>query len=637
MEWIDDVEAFQRRAAQKEGKQLVEEMRKTVGDFMEHFQDDPEVESGWGHAYFCSECGSFLEINPRDPHHHRCPHCGKIMEGPEYDGAWVYLYRYDAVMSALGAAVLYRITREEEYLAYFQRVVGFYAENWYRFCEHGRHTWPSGNGKITPQALNEAIFLVKICTGLALLMEDLPTQFLEQVKAWFLLPCAYFLDVQKRRIHNIPCWINAAVGTAGLMTGQDDLIQRAFSRPFGLSDQVRGGGVTASGFWYEGSIHYHFFTLEAFMNTLLFARFYGQEIPQDVTERIYGMLIAPCQYAFSNGELPNPNDGWPNLNLKTYSFIYEMGARIFREDAEKGRHLAALSAKIRQLSIQRVAVPLSYPTYAGDVSLEWLLYAQEAEKTEMEKIPYFQRSYVFEASQFATLKTKNVEVFYKFGHCTASHAHPDKMNVEIRAFGQRVSHDLSNCGYAAKLCAEFHRTSVSHNTVVMDGKNHPTTDPGQLLSFDGKEISARAPEAYPGIHFVRQLQLENDILRDTFRIENPQKQWHTWDFFLHLDGRILDMPETEPGELGYRENGYAYLHNPRKMCTKEELCLHWEFAGGVEGEQRLILRDKELWICESPDNPPSKEKNRVSLLIRSREAEPVFEQTWKFIQKGLET
>lgn len=47
-----------------------------------------------------------------------------------------------------------------------------------------------------------------------------------------------------------------------------------------------------------------------------------------------------------NGKLPNPNDGWPNLNLKTSSFIYEMGARIFREEAEKGRHLAALSAKI---------------------------------------------------------------------------------------------------------------------------------------------------------------------------------------------------------------------------------------------------------------------------------------------------
>ena len=76
------------------------------------------------------------------------------------------------------------------------------------------------------------------------------------------------------------------------------------------------------------------------------------------------------------------------------------------------------------------------------------------------------------------------------------------------------------------------------------------------------------------------------------------------------------------------------------ICTTPGRCVqkrNSEFAGGVEGEQRLILRDKELWICESPDNPPSKEKKRVSLLIRSREEEPVFEQTWKFTQKGVET
>ena len=97
------------------------------------------------------------------------------------------------------------------------------------------------------------------------------------------------------------------------------------------------------------------------------------------------------------------------------------------------------------------------------------------------------------------------------------------------------------------------------------------------------------------------------------------------------------MPETESGELGYLENGYVYLHNPRRVRAKEELCLHWEFAEGVEGEQHLVLKDQELWICESPDNPPSKERNRVSLLVRSREEEPAFEQTWKFTQKGTKT
>lgn len=621
MEWIEDMKAFREKAGQAEGRRLTEAMEKSVRFFTEHFRDDPRVESGWGHAYFCSDCGSFLRFDPEDAHRHQCPHCGKIMEGATYDGAWVYLYRYDAVMSALSAAVLYRLTEEEKYLAHFRRIVGFYGENWYRFCEHGRHTWPSGNGKITPQALNEAIFLVRICTGLAILKDRLPPLFMEQMREWLLVPCAYFLDVQKRRIHNIPCWINAAVGAAGLLSGQEDLIQRAFHKPFGLIDQVRNGGVTASGFWYEGSIHYHFFTLESFLNTLLFARVYGQEIPKDVEERIYEMLIAPCRYAFSDGTLPNPNDGWPNLNLKTYSFLYEMGAWVF------GGRLPALAAAIRGLSIERTAVPLSYPIYAGDVSLEWLLYAQKEERAEL---PYFRRSYVFEASRFATLRAKDLEVFFKFGHLTPSHAHPDKMTVEIQAFGERISHDLSNCGYAARLCGEFHRTSVSHNTVVMDGKNHPTTDPGVLLSFHEKEIEAKAPEAYPGIAFIRRLLLEEGRLQDEFRVENPQKQPHTWDFMMHLDGYIENMPEVRPGDLGYRENGYAYLSCPKRAEADSEILLEWKFADGVRGKQKILLENKELWICESPDNPPDKGRNRVSLLIRSFEKDPVFRQEWNF-------
>ena len=66
--------------------------------------------------------------------------------------------------------------------------------------------------------------------------------------------------------------------------------------------------------------------MEAFLNQLLFARLYHKEIPQDVERTIYEMMLAPCKMAFSNSVLPNPNDGWPNLNLKTYSYLYEMAS-----------------------------------------------------------------------------------------------------------------------------------------------------------------------------------------------------------------------------------------------------------------------------------------------------------------------
>ena len=635
MRYIDCMQQLLQRAKSREGEQLLSGLRKNVSRWMEHFSDDPTIESGWGHVYFCPKCGTFLTFDLENPHIHRCSCCGNIVTGAEYDASWVYLYRYDALMSAVQSAVLYRVDGERRYLDYFIKVIGFYGENWYRFCEHGRNTWPSGNGKITPQALNEAIFLVRVCGGLELLRDVLPQEWLTNISQWMLIPCAYFLDAQKRWIHNIPCWLNAAVAAVGLMTNNTDLIDRAFYRRYGFSDQVRGGGVTSSYFWYEGSIHYNFFTLEAFMNTLLFARIYNQEIPEDVEDTIYQMLLAPCKYAFSCGQLPNPNDGWPNLGLKTYSFIYEMGAKIFSQ-RKGGEEIAALAQVIREMPYTRVPVPLSYPTYVGDVSLEWLLFGQPAKEETIKCLPYFKGSHLFEASNFATLRYGAIELFHKFGHCTPSHAHPDKMTIEVRAFGERITHDLSNCGYAAKLCPEFHRTTVSHNTVVMDGRNHPGVDPGTVLHYGQDHLYTKAQSAYEGIDFLRKIVLTQDGFSDVFSVENKaeEKECHTFDWVFHLDGTLMEPVDGQPDELGYVQAGYAYLTNVQRVTQTGTITLTWQFSGGVVGIQTIETSGKILYIAKSPDNPPAQDgSGRTTLLLRSREVSPTFVQNWRFYRK----
>ena len=633
MEFLSSVEEFRERAGSVRGRKLVKEIRENVDRFEEAFTDDVNIESGWGHVYFCSKCGSFLHFDIASPHVHRCRFCGNEEIGPQYDASWMYLRRYDAIMSALQAAVLYKLNREERDLEYFKKVVGFYAENWYKFCEHGRHTWPSGNGKITPQALNEAIFLIKAAQGLELLKNDLPEEFMRNVKNWFLIPCAYFLDVQKRKIHNIPCWLNAAVGTAGLMCGNADLIDRAFTRQFGFADQVRGGGVTASYFWYEGSIHYNFFTLEAFMNTMLFAGIYGQEVPEDVRNTVYRMLLAPCRYAFANGRLPNPNDGWPNLNLKTYSFIYEMGAKIFAGTPE-GREIASLADRINHLAIKRVAVPLSYPTYAGDVSLEWLLFGENSHEESVQP-QLFTESCLFEASNFVILKTPGTEVFHKFGHNSPSHAHPDKMNIEVQYKGTQITHDLSNCGYAARLCPEFHRTSVSHNTVVRNGENHPTTQMGKLVSYSETSAETLSVEAYPNTDFRRAITVQENGFTDTFSVEQKTGEKAVFDWVFHVDGVLTEEPAAEAAELKVTENGYSFIHDVKKVAGSD-VTLHWAFADGVTGVQHLSLEGKELFIGKSPDNPPDKERERTTLIMRSAEHSPVFTQEWSFAKEAAD-
>ena len=64
-------------------------------------------------------------------------------------------------------------------------------------------------------------------------------------------------------IHNIQCWKNSAVGLAGFATGNQELIREAIDDPDrGFRAQI-ARGVTDDGLWFEGSLGYHRYTMDA--------------------------------------------------------------------------------------------------------------------------------------------------------------------------------------------------------------------------------------------------------------------------------------------------------------------------------------------------------------------------------------
>lgn len=621
MDYIENLSASLHNAGTPQGRALMNKMREDVRWFEENFEDDPRRLSGWGHQYFCADDGAFLTFDRSSPKAHRCPICGRVYTEENYNAAWIYLYRYAALMSALEAAALYRLEGENHYLEHFCRMISFYSDHYEEFAVHGKGPTTSGNGKITPQALNEAIFLVRTVNGLEMLKNVLPADFLEGVCNNLLLPGARFVNAQKKIIHNIPCWINAAVGTVGLFTGNAELVELAFDAPLGMFDQVRRG-VTESFFWYEGSIHYNCFTLEAFLNQLLFAALYKKKIPADVWDTVYNMMLAPCRMAFSNGVLPNPNDGWPNLNLKTYSYLYEIASKVFDRE-ELQNILAAIYAQ----TVPRTALPMSSPVYDGDYCMEWLLFSRP-DRREACTMPYWTDSCNFDASCYAMLRRKHCEVFFKYGHRSPSHAHPDKMNLEVTAFGTAVSRDLSNCGYAARLCDEYHRTSVSHNTVVVDGESHPGTQPGECLAYNGREAAliARVGDAYPGVDFRRSVRLSDIGFADEFVVLGVKA--HTIDWFFHVEGEPDSIPESTEASLGYTCNGYQHLQQVRQIrCKDSVLRLNWNF-GSVRGVQELEVMGMQVYLCRSYDNPVN--RMRWTVILRAEGPGALFAQRWQF-------
>ena len=622
MQYIEDIRIVHENAQTEHGRRLMERMHTDVLWFAENFEDSPKALSGWGHHYFCVQDGAFLNYDRTLPHSHRCPICGDVYEGGNFDAAWIYLYRYEALMSAIEAAALYRLEGNEVYLQHFQHILSFYSDHYQEFEVHGKGPTTSGNGKITPQALNEAIFLVKAVNGLEILREALSNSFVQDVCRKLLIPGARFVNEQKKIIHNIPCWINSAVGAVGLFAGDDELVRLAFDAPLGLADQVRRG-VTKSHFWYEGSIHYNCFTLEAFLNQILMARIHQKKIPEDVDRAVYDMLLAPCQMAFSNGVLPNPNDGWPNLNLKTYSYLYEMAAKIY--DSDELRHILA---DIYSQQAQRTALPMSSPVYAGDYCLEWLLFSRPM-GWEVKRLEIWSESVNFEPSCYAMLREENCEIFFKYGHRSPSHAHPDKMNLEVMAFGAPISRDLSNCGYAAPLCNEYHRTSVAHCTVVLDGYSHPDTQPGECRFWrqHPAALSAHVKNAYPGVDFVRSVTLKKNGFFDCFDVQSREE--HIIDWFFHVEGEPISPPESESASLGFEQDGYQHLKEVRVINSAAPLLrLCWRFADRVVGIQELKMQGVKAYLCKSYDNPVN--RLRWTVILRAHGCDACFSQNWQF-------
>jgi hypothetical protein len=595
---------------------LMNKIRSQVEWYEHNFNDSPEGESGWGHHYFCNVDGMPLEFDRSSPKEHRCPLCGRIFSSPEYNDAWLYLYRYDAVMSAYEAAYLFRVTGEKPYLQHAERILVFYAQNYEKFVPHGE---ASGYGRIMPQMLDEAVFIVRILSTLLLVSREIDRSSLRETGEKLLLPASEFVNGQKNVISNISCWINACVAGSALFTGNEDLLQNALYGPYGFVQQVRQG-ITEDGFWFEGSMHYDYYTLEAFLHTLLFLKCFGTEIPDDIRDLILKMVIAPARIAFSDTSLPNPNDGWPHIGLKTYAYLYELADFIFDD-----REIKIIKDRIYHSDFPAAQLPIGGPVTEGNYTLERLIFGKNSMPLKTES-PFESCNYTH--SDFAMLRGRNIEIFLKYGHRSARHAHPDKMNIEVHAFDETVSYDFSNCGYASSLWSSYYRKSFSHNTVMADGKDQTGTGPGKCVAWDPHgNIRAIAGNVYPGVGFDRELTLLEQGFTDTFRVFSECS--HRLEWFFHSEGELLT--ENIRGEKTTEFQYFGVRGCVRIPAIENKVILNWNFRNMTAKQILSVEPDMQIFAGKCFGMPASHMCSVIMIRTDGNAAE--FMQRWEFYPK----
>lgn len=553
----------------------VEVLKKGFDNHNKAWRETPPLEpSDWSHHYFCRECAVRLDVDFDKPHEHKCSACGKIYCGEPYDGAWRKMIHGAIVTNLERAAILANlIPSDNQYGNYVRDIILHYTENYDKYEIHGKN---AGKGKVFPQCLTEAIFVIAIertlrwVSGLNLFSSS----ELQSIGEKFFKPAAELLKPQVNKIHNIHAWMDAAIAACGYFLEDKELIDFSIDGEFGWINQVEQG-VTQDGLWYEISPTYHLYTISA----LLSLAWLAAEMDRDLfnTPKFKSMATIPIEIAYENGEFPAYNDCWYGTNINKYTDSYEQFAHIYGDDMFKNLLSVSYSTdNIKECShIHSLPNPMATPatSYARN-SVSALIYGgplNDKFKTE------HRQSRLFEATGLSILENENIRVGMKFNPHGGGHDHNDKLAIDVFADSELISGDLGTSGYGVELTSKWNRTSAAHNLVVINGERQNPCG-AELLSWNPSSVTAQAGKAYEGTALKRSIKLEESGFTDSFSVECKEKSIVDWIF--HCKGEIEGNLPFEAIDKFSEPNGYDQISDLRRYRTNDAWSIAWQMEKG---------------------------------------------------------
>lgn len=609
-------------------------LRAEVADFLARPVDVPQLPGGYYHDYFCPQHAVQLVFEPDSPRLHRCPVDGAAYSGEPFDSAWRWSANNRLAESALRLAVLWKLEDNERHRHFVQEILLDYAASYAGYMtSSGR---PANHGIAQFSTLDEAVWIIPLAWSFDIVRSTLSHSQQEEIVDKLLLPAAGFLT---RRhfggIHNFACWHNAAIGTIGAVTDNEELLAFAIDGTNGFHTQAREG-ILADGLWFEGSFSYHFYTVAALLSlakaTANLPRWDLRREPA-----LSAVLRAPVLCAYPDGSLPATNDCWYFTSLNDdcchgvpkapafYEIAYAWSAdplfgqvlgRAYRQGPRES--LDALLFGSRDIPTGESPAPPS-------INMEGSGYAI------LRSQPQAQKPSPSESEQYVLLK---------YGVHGGGHGHPDKLALNLYAQGSRQAPDLGTPGYGINLFQGWYRQTVSHNTVLLEGLSQPPAT-GECTEFraDGPfqvadatvawsanpapsrdvpldSVRKDALETYARVTMRRVLLARADYLVDIFLVEAGEE--HRIDWIYRNTGTLLAAAESRPALPSALEGeGYEHIAEPRSLTLDDDPRLSWRSEGS---SMRLFAAEQAgatLYAGRAPGNPA---EERHGLLIRRRVA-----------------
>ena len=624
-----------------------------VQDFSARPVTVPDKPGGYYHDYFCPQHGVQLVFDPNSPQGHRCPVGDETFRGEPFDSAWRWFVNDRLAQAALQFSILWNLKKlgndqwplpNETPQMISQRVKSIlwdYATNYAAYKKFPPRT--PNPGVATYTTLDESVWAIALAWSFDLIRAALSPSEQRSIVVAFLLPIAeHLVEHHFQGIHNFACWHNAAIGTLGVVTGQDDLVAFAIEGPYGFHTQMREG-VLADGLWFEGSFSYHFYTVAALLALVkATANLPAWDLRQ--AETLASLLRAPMLCAYPDGTLPATNDCWYFSSLldecchgvpKAPAF-YEVGYAWFH-DMRFGQVLARAYQHGPRDSLDALlfgveTLPTAEGPALGSVHMPASGYAILRSNTSSQGKGQDHRP--------RDRASEQQYLLLKYGPHGGGHGHPDKLGLTVFAHGCRLSPDLGTPGYGIDLFESWYRQSVSHNTVLLDGRSQPPATgtsnafraygPFQVADASVGWGNSAGLGPYSHVSMRRAVLACTDYFLDIFLVDSLAEQRIDWIY--RNAGELAPIPHAHPLAAPLQGEGYHHIRDVHSlhldcdfcMCTptpssQPHTCktpLLWRL--GQAGMQMFMADLPRTTVISGtvPGNPPD---DRQGLIIRQRE------------------
>lgn len=504
------------------------------------------------------------------------------------------------------AGVLFAITGNEKYAQYILDMLMEYAEMYPTLDRHPAER-SYARGKFFWQCLNDANWLVYTSQAYSYIYEWLDVETKDYLNTNLFRPYAEFLSIETpqffNRIHNHSTWGNAAVGMIGLVIDDEELVNWAL---YGLDQKVPGdmvkdndGGFiqlegqkeagflaqidnafSPDGYYTEGP-YYQRYAMYPF---LVFANSIANKNPEfGILEYRDGLLIKAVTALVNQtnvvGEFFPINDAQKGMSLSSRELVNAVSMAY---------HYGDKNSSLLSIIEGQGRVPINDAGFSAALAIEKGL-ATPNFKTSIELTDGADGDEGAIGILRSSEISNDITLMLKYAKHGMGHGHFDRLSFVLYHGADEVFQDYGSArwvniehkdggGYLTENNT-WAKQTIAHNTVVINGitqfkRNVQTAEdnPGTPYLFDVDDasiqvVSAKELNAYPGVEMHRTMamlslpDLENELILDLYRIENPQTATYELPFYNggHFMKANFDFKTDNTLEVMGEEYGYQHL------------------------------------------------------------------------------